>query len=662
MGGHRQADWPLVGRAAELHRLRGLITTEGVFGVVIAGAAGVGKTRLALEALHHAEASGLFTVRVTATRAAASLPLGALAGVLPAGHHGEGGGVDDRADLLRRSAAALVERAGSRRLLLLVDDAHLLDDASATLVQQLAGLHGAFVMVTVRTGEAAPEPVTALWKDGLVERLELAGLDARCIGELLETTLDGPVDRAGVAQLAVRCEGNVLFLRELVTGALHDGSLRDDGGIWRLTGPLRPSERLVELVEARLGALAPDERSLLEIVALGEPLGPAELRRLGDPSLAEGLERKGLLVSRIEGHRVEIRLSHPLYGDVLRARMPAMRLPEIARSLAEAVEATGGRRREDTLRVGTWRLESGGAQPDVMLAAATTARWRYDFPLTERLAAAAVEAGAGFEADLLAAQAACLQGRAEEAHGKLVELAARCRTDSERGRVAVSDLDCLALYMGRMAEGFEMALEAEAAIADPAWRHEIRARRAVTILTLEGPRAAAELASEPLREASGRGLVWACMIECFSAGRLGRIQAALEIADRGYAAHVALSQPLDWYPWIHLYTRCEALAHAGRFTDAEVLADAQYQHGLAEGSGEAQAFFSWHLALVVGERGHVQRSAHHAREAAALFRELGRPHYEREAMIGLVLALAIGGEPTDAAEALAALDALDLPP
>ena len=662
MGGRVQGDWPLVGRSAELHRLRRLISTDGAAGVVIAGPAGVGKTRLAAEALKVAESAGLYTARVTATRAAATLPLGALAGLLPARHHGETGGVDDRSDLLRRSAAALVERAGNRRLALHVDDAHLLDDASATLVHQLAAMRTAFVLVTVRTGETAPEPVTALWKDDLTERLELVGLDARGIEELLEATLQGPIDRGSVAQIAVRCEGNVLFLRELVTGALHDGSLHDDGGIWRLTGPLRPSERLVELVQARLGALDPDERCLLEIVSFGEPLGPAELRWLADPSLAEGLERKGLLVSRIDGHRVEVRLAHPLYGDVLRARMPAMRLPEIARSLAEAVEATGGRRREDTLRVGTWRLEGGGAQPELMLAAATTARWRYDFPLAERLATAAVEAGAGFEAELLAAQLVGLQGRADDAHLRLVALADRAETDADRGRVAVSDLDCLALYMGQMEEGVRIAVEAEAAISDPVWRDEITARRAVTLLALEGPRSAAELAERPLRQGSGRGLVWACMIGAFSAGRMGRIQAALETSDRGYAAHTALSQPLDWYPWIHLFIRCEALAHGGRLIEAEALADAQYRHGLAEGSGEAQAFFSWHLATVVGDRGHVHRSAHHAREAAALFRQLGRPHYVREVMIGLVLALALSGEAAEAADALAALDALDLPP
>jgi DNA-binding CsgD family transcriptional regulator len=660
VGGKRGEDWPLVGRAAELHRLHDLVTSSDAAGVMVAGPAGVGKTRLALEGLRLAEAAGLAIARVTATRAAADLPFGALAPMLPAAHHGETGGVDDRADLLRRSAAALIERAEGRRLVLVVDDAHLLDDASATLIHQLACANSAFVLATLRTGEIAPEPVTALWKDGVIERLELVGLDARAVAQLLESVLRGPVDRATVAQLAVRGQGNVLFLRELVIGALQDHSLCDDGGIWRLVGPVYPSERLVELVEARLGRLDPAERRLLEVVSFGEPLGPAELRALADPDVVEALEWKGLLVSRSDGHRAEVRLGHPLYGDVLRSRVSALRVPEIARSLAESVEAMGARRREDTLRVATWRLQGGGADPDRMLAAATTARWRYDFPLAEQLAKAAVDAGAGFDAELLAAQLACLQGRAEEADAQLKELAEQATDDAQRGAVAVSHLDTLAIYMSLMDEGLRMAEQAESTITDPGWRGEIAARRAVLLLGLQGPRAAAEVAEDVLVHAQGRALVWACMIGSFSICRLGRVEEALELSDRGHAAHLALTQPMEWYPWIHPWLRCEALAWSGRFQEAEALAMRYYQEGLAERSTEAQAFFCWHLALVVGERGRVQTAARHAREGIALFRELGRPHYVGECMIGLAMALALAQRPKEAAEALAALDDLNV--
>ncbi|MGH9156436.1 MAG: AAA family ATPase, partial [Acidimicrobiales bacterium] len=432
------SEWPFAGRGDELRAVRAALLDDGVRAMVVAGPAGVGKTRLAVEGLRLVERAGLATARVTGSRAAAGIPFGALAPLLPAVHHGESGAVDDRADLLRRSAVALVERAGGRRLVLLVDDAHLLDDASATLVHQVAATRAAMVLATVRTAEPAPDPVVGLWKDGLADRLELRGLDFETIEQLLAAALGGPVDRAVVAHLAVHCEGNVLFLRELVVGALQAGALRDEGGLWRLVAPLSPSDRLVQLVEARLADLNPDERDLLEVVSFGEPLGPAELSALGQPALIETLERKALLLSLTDGRRLVVRLNHPLYGDVLRGGVPGLRARTIARDLAEAVEATGARRREDTLRVATWRLDGGGARPELMTDAATIARWRYDFPLAERLARSALDAGAGFDTAVLAARLAGLQGRGAEAEHQLTALAGQAGNDAQRARVAVT--------------------------------------------------------------------------------------------------------------------------------------------------------------------------------------------------------------------------------
>jgi hypothetical protein len=59
------------------------------------------------------------------------------------------------------------------RLLVFVDDAHLLDDLSALVLHHLVHSRAAAVIVTIRTGEPAPAAVTALWKDGLLRRYEL---------------------------------------------------------------------------------------------------------------------------------------------------------------------------------------------------------------------------------------------------------------------------------------------------------------------------------------------------------------------------------------------------------------------------------------------------------------------------------------------------------
>ena len=64
---------------------------------------------------------------------------------------------------------------------------------------------------------------------------------------------------------------------------------------------------------------------MLELLALGEPLGPAELAHLADPAAVDALEEKGLITSGTEGSRIEIRLAHPVYGDVVRAGISARR-------------------------------------------------------------------------------------------------------------------------------------------------------------------------------------------------------------------------------------------------------------------------------------------------------------------------------------------------
>ena len=124
--------WPLVGRAAELERMAGLRAAEDGRGVVLSGPAGVGKSRLAHDAVAAADADGAAVTWIRATRSAATVPLGAFAGLLPPGVRS-----DDPLELMRRSADALRERAEGRRVVLGVDDAQLLDPTSAALVLHL---------------------------------------------------------------------------------------------------------------------------------------------------------------------------------------------------------------------------------------------------------------------------------------------------------------------------------------------------------------------------------------------------------------------------------------------------------------------------------------------------------------------------------------------
>jgi hypothetical protein len=488
--------WPLVGRSTELRRVSDLLADPGAGGVVIAGPAGAGKTRLAAECARLADGMAALTIKVSATRSSTAIPFGAVASLLPAEHHPESPVSDDSGRLIRSVIGDLLRQAAGRRLVLVVDDAHLLDDASATLLHRVVDGRVGFVVAVVSAGEQAPDAVVALWKDDLVERLELPPLDAASTQKLLEAVLDGPVDGAAVTYFSDQCQGNALFLRELILSATADRSLRNVHGIWRLSGTPSPSARLVEVVESRLRALTGAERAVLEYVALGEPLGALELDTLLDRRATEQLEKRRLVISALDGRRLEIRLGHPVYGEVVRSRMSAIRKAEVARDLADTIEEAGAHRDDDVLRVATWRLLGGGGSPELMLKAAAVARRNHDLPLAERLARFAADSGAGFEAKLQQAQLAALRGRCAEAEEQLAALAIEAVDDDQRCRVALSRLD--SAYMGLRPEDHRVIAEdAEKSVTDPDLRDRIVAHRSWLTLTAEGPRAAAGPSSAP---------------------------------------------------------------------------------------------------------------------------------------------------------------------
>jgi DNA-binding CsgD family transcriptional regulator len=571
-----------------------------------------------------------------------------------------------------------------------VDDVQLLDArAAAELRAAIRRGDGPFHVLTCRARARTADPVLRLWKDDGLPRIDLGPLPAGVVGELLAAALGERVDRATAADLTERSAGNVLFLRELVTAALRTGALtREPDGPWRLSGPIPVSDRIVELVEAALAGTALGEldrtaRDYLEVVAYAEPVGRAELavagELSGDPGLGERLERAGLLVSGRDGRRLELRLCHPLYAEVLRTGTPALRATEIARRLAEAVEAaagTGGaaagaagapgvsglRRRADLLRVAAWRLECGGAFAELLLSAADAARWDFDFPLAERLATAARDAGAGFEAGLLVGQLAGLQGRIREAERTFAALVDEAGTDDERGRLAIARLEMHAYDTGDLTDGLTIAEDAEASVTDPHWRDEITARRLGLLLALHGPSAQAAVAEPLVARASGRALAWGCVELTYSLGRLGRLDEALAVSERGQAVHESLADRFEWSPWMHRYLRCDILAHSGRLGAAEALAAELSGGGPgAPGDVETRAFFALHLAKVVGDRGHVRTAARHAETAIALFRRLGRQQMVRMGLLYLALARALSGQPAAAAGVLREFDDMGLP-
>jgi DNA-binding CsgD family transcriptional regulator len=646
--------WPLVGRDEELARLTAAVVARR--GAVITGAGGAGKTTLAVTGLRVAEQRGMSVARAAATWASRELPFGALAPLLPPDPRPDGLDREDRGELLRRYGRAVAGRAGGRPLVVFVDDAHLLDGGSATLVHQLALTRAATVLVTVRSGEVVPDPVLALWKDGPAERIELGLLGDAAIEELLVTALGGPVDAASVRQLADRCRGNPMALRELVSGALDSGALAADGGLWRLRGDLRPTARLVELVALRLGELSGAERAALELVTVGEPLGQGELAQLADPAAVEGLERKGFITSRLDGRRVQVWLVHPVYGDVVRVGISALRERGIAGSLAEVIEAAGGRRREDTLRLASLRLAGGGGSAGLLAAGALAARGRHDHSLAERLARAAIAEGGGFDARFVAAEAAHFQGRPAQAERELAALAADAASDAERARVALLRFDNTWLFQGHEAD-LQLLDEATESIIDPFWGDQLLTRRFWAMSFFRGPRAVSAL----LQRSHSGPLTAAHTTAFYGLARLGRLDDAIQQLSPP-AAGAAIPAPDEpWELWALFVTRVAALAWAGRLSEAEELLTRAHDLVIGQPAAEARAYVAGWFALLHLVQGRPVSAFRRASESYTLFRQLGRTFAARWPCIAAAQAVALTGEADRAAETLAAHDALGLP-
>ncbi|WP_406037173.1 LuxR C-terminal-related transcriptional regulator [Micromonospora sp. NBC_00898] len=423
--------WDFVGRTDELNRLLSAVGSPEGRGLLFSGSAGVGKSRLLREGVAALPTDRYAIWSVSASATTAALPFGGLVQVLPAD---QPQGLSP-AGILRWAVDMLQEQAAGRRIVLAIDDAHLLDPPSAALVHLISRAENATVLGTLRNGEQIPLPIRALWTDDLVDLVELGPLSSGETTGLLAAILGGPVDAGSAERLFRLSAGNPLLLRELVLAAAGGRELTRTYGIWKWTGRLELAPSLTDLIDTRIGQLTPGVRSVVELVAFGEPLGLQLLERAVESTDVETAEERGLIRLVHDDRRLNVRLAHPLYGEVMRRQCPVSRTRRLQATLADLLEQVGKRRRDDLLRVAVWRLDSGTAQdPALLLAAAAQAFGRYDVPLATRLARAALEADGGFDAAELLATILMFADRPDEAIEVLDSVAGNVRSDRRRSR------------------------------------------------------------------------------------------------------------------------------------------------------------------------------------------------------------------------------------
>jgi predicted ATPase/DNA-binding CsgD family transcriptional regulator len=297
----------LVGRDREWAVLRSVIDARvrhrrgGT--VLVAGEAGIGKSRLVRDAAAHATAAGLPVVWGRAGAGGSPVPFRPVAELVTAALRLLPADVAvPELDPYRPVLARLVPTAGAApaadgslvvlgegvlRLLsatacvAVVEDLHWADGETLAVVEYLAdhlGAEPAVLMVTLRVDEASPSAglarvlstrgAAALVEPARLEGAHVARMAAGCLG--LDTSAPAEV----VELLQGSADGLPLLVEDLLAAAARDGVLTRDGVAWRATGELRPGRPLTftDTVARRLAGLG---RAAIDVLHAAAVLGPA---------------------------------------------------------------------------------------------------------------------------------------------------------------------------------------------------------------------------------------------------------------------------------------------------------------------------------------------------------------------------------------------------
>ncbi|MCK8679954.1 helix-turn-helix transcriptional regulator [Streptomyces lichenis] len=342
-------------------------------GAILVGGSGVGKSLLLATALERASDAGRTVLSVGGASWSSS------------GARAQGYG--SLGECLSSLEPSTLGGPAADRPVVGIDDAHLVDDASGLRLHRLVAAGRLSVLATSRRDAPAPAGIDKLWVDRLIDHVDVAPFDRAALRDVLRARLGGHTDAPTLERLWAATHGNALMLRELVDYAVERGSLRPAGGVWvweGLTDP--PGHRLSEVIRLGLRDLGHEERELVNMLAVAEPLDLDIAAAFGLGHAAESLDLRGIVAVRHEGTRVELRLAVPLSRVVVASRMSGLTAQRLRRQVADAMESTGPQQPEDVLRVVSLRIEAGLVpEREQLLVAARAAVRRRIHHLAERL-------------------------------------------------------------------------------------------------------------------------------------------------------------------------------------------------------------------------------------------------------------------------------------
>ncbi len=549
-------NWPVVQREDEFATIHSaLVDQQGVCGIVLVGDAGVGKTtlaRLVTQALPT-------RVRwVAGTESARSIPLGVFAHLV---------GAATSRDPVAFLAAARETIISEGHSVIGVDDAHLLDQLSATLLHQLALDGSVRIVATVRSGETVPDAITSLWKDGYLQRLHLMPFTkAQCV-TLIESALGGRVEGLSADLMWESSGGNALFVKHLVEGALEAGTLRQVRGVWQLRGRTAVTSELASLLDSRVDQLPDNVLHALRLLTFCEPLDLDTLSGVCGVDAVEEAENRGLI--RVEENSgIEVRFNHPLFGEVIRRRLGMAAARRLRGEVVRALQGQSLRSPADRIRLAELTLDSDESPDvDLLVSAARDAIALTNVTLGERLARAAVNRGGGLVASELLARSLLWQGNSAEAEETLNAFDPDKMNELELVRWGLVRIANLHWSMGD-AEGADEVLDLLCdRVAHPGLKLVVAGVASASRLFENQLSEAVELSKLVLAspDASAAAVEWAVFGGALALALMGRGEEVEAVAERGHQIDDKVDGLLRY---LTAFGEVRALALSGDFDTA----------------------------------------------------------------------------------------------
>ena len=451
-------DWKTAPPQPAAEQVEAAVRDSG--GAVVIAPVGAGKTTVAAAA---GERLGGPSTWVTGTVSDRVVPFAAVRDLIEVPDDGK------TAAVLRAARESIADG-----LLLIVDDAHLLDHLTATLVYQLAVSGAARLIVTVDPDEGAPDSIRALQLDNVLPRIEL-------------------------------------------------------------TPPSRDRTRLDASVGEFIVSLPTDARAVLEFLAVADPMPLADLSGLaGDAAVQAARAEDAITV--VDGivraaHPLYADAARAQMSDEdLHARRSALYERLSGQPPGDVVDRL-------QLAVLALDSDNAQPVSDVVAAAADALRLG-DLPLSERLGQAVLERDPDLDARLTLAQALAWQGRGREADEVLAAVDPAGLSDTQLMAWALPRAANQFWMLSEPERATAFLQTTRNRVTSPVAQTTLDALSATFAMNAGRPGRAMELAEHVLAspDADDTAVGWSAAAAALSSARMGRFADVDALAGRALEA------------------------------------------------------------------------------------------------------------------------------